>query len=72
MQLAAFPTDGEAKALLAALRGADIDAFTMETVVRGQTWYRVRVGNFHTRSDAERWLPVLTPFTSFEPMVMRD
>ncbi len=72
VQLAAFSTVGEADSLIAALRIGGIEAYKMEAVVRSQTWYRVRVGHFRTRGDAERWLPVVGPFSGFEPMVMRD
>ncbi len=72
VQLAAFPTEGEANALLAKLRGAGIEAFKMEAVVKGQTWYRVRVGNFRARADAEAWLGAVRPHTTFDPVVMRD
>lgn len=72
VQLAAFSTKQEANALLQALRAARIDAYSMEAVVRGQTWYRVRVGRFDSRSDADAWVPALAPYTQFEPVVMGD
>ncbi len=72
VQLAAYPTRAEAAAIVDALRDDGIEAFLMEAQVRGQTWYRVRVGSFSRRADAQAWLGAVTGYTPFDPIVVRD
>jgi cell division septation protein DedD len=35
------------------LKAKGYNAFVIQAELRGQTWYRVRAGNFHTRGEAE-------------------
>ncbi len=72
VQLAAFPTRGEADGLAQALSGHGITTYIMEATVKGNRWYRVRVGPFSSRGDAEAWIPELAQHTEFTPIVVKD
>jgi len=72
IQLAAYPDRTEADALLQKLRSAGVSCYLQETTVRGETWYRVRVGRFAERSDTQVWIDALTPLTPFTPMVVEE
>ena len=52
VQLGAYRTLGEADDRVAELRRDSVDAYRVAALVRGETWYRVKVGGFATRDDA--------------------
>ncbi len=54
VQVAAFPTLDEAEARVVALREQDHSAYRIEAFVKGQTWYRVRIGPYGTKGAAEK------------------
>ena len=52
MQVGATTDQEQAAAIAARLRRQGYDAYTLESPVRGQTLYRVRVGRFASRDKA--------------------
>jgi len=52
VQVSATMDSREALALTLRLRGLGFQAYTVQAPLRGQTWYRVRVGRFRTREEA--------------------
>ena len=53
MQVNATTNPQQATDLARALRGKGYDAYTVQAPMRGQTWYRVRVGRFPSRDKAK-------------------
>jgi len=53
VQVLATPARGIATAWMEKLKGKGYDAFVVEAEIDGKTWYRVRLGNFKIRRDAE-------------------
>lgn len=52
VQVSATTEPNEALTLVARLRAKGFEAYTVRAPMRGQTWYRVRVGHFTTREQA--------------------
>lgn len=52
--LASFKTLGEAQEVTGSLKALHHNAYITETVKDGRKWYRVRVGFYETREDAEK------------------
>jgi len=52
VQLGAYRTLSEADDRVAELRRDSVNAYRVAALVRGETWYRVKVGGFATRDDA--------------------
>lgn len=59
VQLWSFPSAEEADAKLALLEEAGHDAFRVEALVKGETWYRVRVGPYANKDRALDAMPEL-------------
>lgn len=59
VQLWSFPDPEQAQAKLDALSEAGQDAYRIEALVRGETWYRVRVGPYSTKEKALAAMPAL-------------
>jgi len=72
VQLAAFPSREEADGLAQVLTNSGVSPYIMEAAVQGQRWYRVRVGPYRNRADAEAWIPELAKHTEFAPIVVKD
>jgi cell division septation protein DedD len=53
VQVMATPDRGVATMWMEKLNAKGYDAFMVEAEIDGKTWYRVRLGNFKTRRDAE-------------------
>jgi hypothetical protein len=53
VQVLATPDRGIATAWMEKLKGKGYDAFVVEAEIDAKTWYRVRLGNFKIRRDAE-------------------
>ena len=53
VQVAAYTSAGEADERVAILRAQDLDAWRAEALVKGRTWYRVRVGSYEDRDTAQ-------------------
>lgn len=52
VQVGATMDSSEALAITLRLRGLGFEAYTVQAPLRGQTWYRIRVGRFASREDA--------------------
>lgn len=52
VQVASFPRSEEAEDRLSALRAAGHAAYLVHALVKGQTWYRVRIGPYASPADA--------------------
>jgi cell division septation protein DedD len=52
VQVASFPRSVEAEDRLSALRAAGHSAYLVHALVKGQTWYRVRIGPYASPADA--------------------
>ena len=52
VQLGAYRTLDEAESRVAELTRDSVAAYRVSALVRGETWYRVKVGGFATRDDA--------------------
>jgi cell division septation protein DedD len=53
VQVMATPDRGVATVWIEKLKAKGYEAFVVEAEIDGKTWYRVRLGNFKTRRDAE-------------------
>ena len=70
VQLAAYPSSKEADELVASLRAAGFgDAFHQEAKVGGRTWFRVRVGLYQSRAEAESAAGRLTGVSPYDPYI---
>lgn len=54
VQVTATTDAANAEAIAARLRSRGYDAYTIKAPNRGQLWYRVRVGRFATRAEAQQ------------------
>jgi cell division septation protein DedD len=54
VQVNAFPEEKSAKTLVDRLRDKGYNAYLSESRVQGRVWYRVRVGRFESRDEAEK------------------
>jgi DedD protein len=70
IQLAAYPSAKEADELVASLRAAGFkDAFYQVAKVNGRTWYRVRVGVYRSRAEAESAASRLAGVSPYDPYI---
>lgn len=58
-QVNAFPDDRSARLLVDRLKNKGYNAYVSEVQNRGRTWYRVSVGLFDSRADAEKIVKTL-------------
>jgi cell division septation protein DedD len=54
VQVNAFPDEKSAKSSVDRLRDKGYNAYVSESRIQGRTWYRVRVGRFDSREEAEK------------------
>ena len=54
VQVNSFPDEKSAQDLIDRLKNKGYNAFVTEGTVTGKTWYRVRVGRFTSREEAEK------------------
>lgn len=54
VQVNSFPDEKSAHDLIDRLKNKGYNAFVTEATVTGKTWYRVRVGRFTSREEAEK------------------
>jgi cell division protein FtsN len=59
VQVNAYPDEASAKQLVEKLKGKGYNAGVTEFQNNGKTWYRVRVGKYATREDADKALETL-------------
>jgi len=70
IQLAAYPSSKEADALVLSLRSAGFDqAFYQVAKVNDRTWYRVRVGVYRSRAEAESAAKRLAGVSPYDPYI---
>ena len=69
VQVASYQDEQTAKGMVDHLRANCFRAYRTMGIVNGTTWYRVRVGQFVAREDAELRIIRLGDFTEFEPIV---
>jgi cell division protein FtsN len=65
VQVRAFSSRNESLKLSKTLQHKGYDAYVVEALVGGQTWYRVRIGNMATRDEAQALLKTLKSKESF-------
>jgi cell division septation protein DedD len=53
VQISAVPAKAVADALTRRLKASGYDSYVIQAEVKGQSYYRVRVGHFDTQDDAE-------------------
>jgi len=58
-QVNAFPDERSAKLLVDRLKNKGYNAYVSEVQNRGKTWYRVSVGRYQTREEAEKVVEAL-------------
>ena len=58
-QVNAFPDERSAKLLVDRLKNKGYNAYVSETPNRGKTWYRVSVGRYNSRDEAEKIVEAL-------------
>lgn len=58
-QVNAFPDERSAKQLVDRLKNKGYNAYVSETQNRGKTWYRVSVGRYSSREEAEKIVEAL-------------
>jgi cell division septation protein DedD len=54
VQVNAFPDEKSAKTWVDRLKDKGYNAYLSESRIQGRVWYRVRVGRFETRDEAEK------------------
>ena len=54
VQVNAFPDENSAKTWVDRLRDKGYNAYLSESRIQGRVWYRVRVGRFESREEAEK------------------
>ena len=70
IQLAAYPSKDEAESLVENLRGSGFDqSFYQVATVNGRTWYRVRVGVYRSRAEAESAAKRLAGASPYDPYI---
>ncbi|MGE5216724.1 MAG: SPOR domain-containing protein [Chloroflexota bacterium] len=58
-QVNAFPDERSAKLIVDRLKNKGYNAYVTEVQNRGKTWYRVNVGKFGTRDEADKMVELL-------------
>jgi len=58
-QVNAFPDERSAKLLVDRLKNKGYNAYVSETQNRGKTWYRVSIGRYNSREEAEKIVEAL-------------
>ena len=66
VQISAAPTKNVADKLVQHLKAKGYDGYVVEANVKGQTYYRVRVGRFPKREEAESIRQSLARYESYE------
>lgn len=59
IQIASFSTKLKAEDMQRMLAGKSLTSYLISSVVSGKTWYRVRIGPYNSKADAERWLTTI-------------
>jgi cell division septation protein DedD len=72
VQVASFPRSGEAEDRLSALRAAGHSAYLVHALVKGQTWYRVRIGPYASTADAAKARTQLSQMLSQHDLLVTE
>jgi DedD protein len=64
-QVNAFPDERSAKLIVDRLKNKGYNAYVSEAQNRGKTWYRVNVGKFSTRDEADKMVELLRAKENF-------
>lgn len=64
-QVNAFPDERSAKQLVDRLKNKGYNAYVSEVQNKGKTWYRVNVGRFNSRDEAEKTVEALRAKENF-------
>jgi len=64
-QVNAFPDERSAKLIVDRLKNKGYNAYVTEVQNRGKTWFRVNVGKFGTRDEAEKMVELLRAKENF-------
>ena len=73
VQLASLKSDKAALKLVTKLEKKGYDAYFVASNIKGKgVWFRVRVGNYHSNSDAENMIKALEKSVKMKGMVVRD
>jgi septal ring-binding cell division protein DamX len=64
-QVNAFPDERSAKLIVDRLKDKGYNAYVTEAQNRGKTWYRVNVGKFGTRDEADKMVELLRAKENF-------
>lgn len=64
-QVNAFPDERSAKLIVDRLKNKGYNAYVTEVQNRGKTWYRVNVGKFGTRDEADKMVELLRAKENF-------
>ncbi|HON89092.1 MAG TPA: SPOR domain-containing protein [Spirochaetia bacterium] len=59
IQVASFSTKLKAEDMQRMLAEKSLTSYLISSVVSGKTWYRVRIGPYNSKADAERWLSTI-------------
>ncbi len=59
IQVASFSTKLKAEDMQRMLAEKSLTSYLVSSVVSGKTWYRVRIGPYNSKADAERWLSTI-------------
>jgi len=66
VQTGSFSSQGQAEEAQQKLKEKGIPAMIQTSVVKGKTWFRVRVGPYSTKNEADYWLSLVTSIKGFE------
>lgn len=59
IQVASFSAKIKAEDMQRKLTEKSLTSYLISSVVNGKTWYRVRIGPYSSKADAERWLAII-------------
>jgi DedD protein len=71
VQVAAYQREGDATTVSERLKRKGYPAFVTRATTSAGTWFRVRVGSFETRADAQQMATRLKREEQLEPWVTR-
>jgi cell division septation protein DedD len=72
VQISAVPTEAAADALMQRLKDSGYDSYVIKAEVKGQSYYRVRVGRFDSQADAESVRHSLTHKEGYRDAYLTD
>ena len=70
MQVASVQDPDKAAELLQELTGKGYAAYTVRSEINGKTWYRLRIGDFASQTDAEQMIQRLRS-DAYDPILVK-